>query len=322
MKVLPHSIKNSKGFTLIELLIALAASLLLVIAAYATYIAQNRSYNAQEDVSEINTQSKVAADMIANDIRASGFGLPEDLAVDSINGRTTKIVVLDSTNSTDAITILGGFRQIGTLAADAALGSNTITINNTSGITLNTNDKKYINIDGVTFAEITAINGNTLTLDRGLDQDFSAGRPVYLVEDVTYCVDASGNLRRIRRNANMTTCSGNTGSDSEIIAQNIEDLQFAFAEDLNGDGLLDANDDQDGDNDFDGDDFIDGSSVSDFSQVLAVRINVLARAEKPDPSFRGLGNPPSSIENRAHAATNDSYRRRWWQSVVALRNKS
>lgn len=318
--MLYHEIKNNKGFTLIELLIALAASLLLVIAAYATYIAQNRSYNAQEDVSEINTQSKVATDMIANDIRTAGFGVPQDMAVDTINGRTTKIVALDSTNSTDAITIVGGFRQIGTLASNATLGSNTITISDVSGI--NTSDRRYISIDGVTFAEITAISGNKLTLDRGLDQDFSAGRPVYLIEDVTYCVDANQNLKRIRRNANMANCSGNTGSDTDTIAQNIEDLQFAFAEDLNGDGFLDASDDQDGDGDFDGDDFIDGSSVSDFSRVLAVRINVLARAEKPDKAFQGLGNPPSAIENRAHAPTNDAYRRRWWQSVVTLRNKS
>ncbi len=317
-----HKLKKEEGFTLVELLIALAASMLLVVAAYATYIAQNRSYNAQEDVSEVNTQSKIATDMIANDIRAAGFGLPDDLSVDSINGRTTKITVLDNSNSTDAITILGAFRQIGTLAANATLGSTSITINNTSGITIDASKRKYLSIDGVTFVEITNISSNTLTLDRGLDQDFSAGRPVYLVEDVTYCVDANGDLKRIRVDGNMANCTGSNTSDTDTIAQNIEDLQFAFAEDLNGDGMLDAADDQDGDGDFDGDDFIDGSSVGDFSRVLAVRINVLARAAKPDPAFSGLGNPPAQIENRAHAATNDSYRRRWWQSVVTLRNKS
>jgi len=312
---------STAGYTLIELLVALAASMLLVIAAYATYIAQNRSYVAQEGVSEVNTQSRIAMDIIANDIRATGFGLPEDLAIDSINGRTSRIVVNDRTDSTDAITVVAGFRQVGVLAAAVTMGSNSINLVNTSGIVLNTTDRKYLSIDGITFVEITAITGNTLTLDRSLDQAFPAGRPVYLVEDVTYCVDGSLNLRRIRRAANMVNCTGANTSDTDTIAEDIEDFQLAFAEDLNGDGLLTADDDQDGDNDFDSNDFINWGNVSDPSNIIAVRVNILARTDREDPDFRGLGNPPAQIENRVHAATNDGFRRRWWQEVITIRNK-
>ena len=50
-----HISKNNTGFTIIELLIAILISMMLIAAATATYIAQNRSFTAQESVSEVNT---------------------------------------------------------------------------------------------------------------------------------------------------------------------------------------------------------------------------------------------------------------------------
>ena len=66
------------GFTLIELLIALVISMVIIGAIYGSYISQQRSYIAQDQVAEMNSTSKIALDMIVNDIREIGFGLPDN----------------------------------------------------------------------------------------------------------------------------------------------------------------------------------------------------------------------------------------------------
>ena len=329
-------------------MIAIVISMILIAGASATYIAQTRSYVAQESVSEVNTQSKIAHGLIADTLKSGGFGMPMDMSLDPINGYTSVVTQVDNFNAADAITIVGGFRAIGTIwpvgggpgmacPASVTLGSKQITLVYSGTERFNLTDKRFISIDGVDFAVITNCtpDGNndctpsSITIDRSLTQDFpladtngdgqcDSGRPVYLVEDVTFCVDAGSSLRRIRRNANVAACTGQASSDDEEIAQNIEDLQFAYAMDADDNGQTD---DMDGSGTINSADFMNGIMVTDPDTIRAVRINVLARADRADPNFRAQGNPPAGIENRAHVPTNDDFRRRWWQTIVTMRNQ-
>ncbi len=337
---------NNKGYTLIEVMIAVGISIILIAGASGTYIVQNRSYVAQESVSEINTQSKVSQDLIANELKSAGFGTPSDLNSDPINGITANVSLDDRTWESDSITILGGFRMIGTLwpsgggpgmacPATISLGSTEVNLEYSGSEGPNMSDKRFISIDGINFAQIEncTLSGNsctaTITIDRALTQNFplqdtdsdgfcDEGRPVYLVEDVSFCIDYESNLRRIRRNKLPGTCMGIDTSDDDVIAENIEDLQFAFAVDADDDG---ATDDQNGDLLINGDDFIDGNTITDTSTITATRINILARAKNADANYKQQGNAPSIIENRVHAPTNDDYRRRWLRTVVNMRNR-
>lgn len=332
--------KDNNGYTIGELMVAIVIGTLLIAAAAGTYIAQNRSYTTQESVSEINTQSKIAHDMISNDIKTAGFGVPDDMNADPINGYTSVITPVDSNTQTDAITIVGGFRRIGTLwpagggpgiacPAEIKMGSTQVSIILSGTVGANTSDRRYLSFDGVDYAIVQSCtmsddncSSGTITLDRPLtatypmiDTDSNGscdeGRPVYLVEDVTYCVDEDSTLRRIRRNANVTDCTGTETSDNEAIAENIEDLQFAYALDADNDGMLDG-----------GGYIINWSPVSnDPSEIRTIRVSVLARADKPDTDYSGQGNPPASIENRDHSQTADNFRRRWWQKTVTVRNR-
>jgi hypothetical protein len=96
-------------------------------------------------------------------------------------------------------------------------------------------------------------------------------------------------LQKIRR-LGSSGCS--TNSDVDVIAENIDDFQVTTV-DTNDDGTADR-----------------------------IRINILARTPRPDLNFQGQGNPPSQIENRNHVPTTDSFRRRWWQMEVDLRNQT
>ncbi len=290
-------LSTDSGVTLVELMIAIVIGMILIGSIYGTYISQQRSFTAQDQVAEMNSTSKISLDMIVNDIRETGFGVPDDLSsvtrpggCTGINGYTQKINLTDNTASEDQITILGGFRFVGNIAAAVSSGSTTLVLDDASK--LNITDKSYITIAGLSFAVVTAIAGNTLTLQTGIDRSYPVGVPVYLVENITYQVvfDATDNRWELRRVRRLAGSGCTTASDTDVIAENIEDLQFATV-DTNGDGTTDR-----------------------------IRVNILAMTARLDPNFQGQGNPPSLIENRNHAATNDSLRRRWWQMEIDLRN--
>ncbi len=330
---------GQRGFTLTELMVALFAGMILIAASYATFIAQNRSYVAQEGVSEVNTQSNIAFSMIANDIKMAGFGTSDSMNEHPVNGLTAPVTFTDSTTGTDTVTIVAGYRLIGTLGtpgwsltedADGdgnndtvPFNLNTIRIYNAGGnLTLAANDA--ISIDGIQF---TTVNSVTVVdadeWDVGIDDptaspypilditgdlvpDNGGGRPVYLVENVTYSVNADGELLR--------TDTKNTSVP--VVAENVEDLQFGYAVDSDEDGALD---DVDASGVFDQGDFV--YAVADPSTIGAVRVNVLARTGQQDPNQQGQGHLPDAIENRDHDETaTDGFKRRWWQSTVKVRN--
>lgn len=345
------SYRNDAGYTVTELIIAIFISLILIAGAYATYITQNRSFVTQESVSEVNTQSKIAHDMILNDIKSLGFGVTQDMNIDPVNGYTSVINPVDNSAAADAVTIVGGFRMIGTLwpvgvgpgsacPNNVPLDSTTVRIIYSGTEGPNLTDKRFLSIDGVEFVRVTSCtlvngtcdSGSSITFDRSLTMDIplvdedgdglcDAGRPVFLIEDITYCVDANSTLRRIRRNANVAGCTGIGTSENDVIAQNVEDYQLAYAVDANDDGQVD---DLNGDGILDGGDFVNGNDpaiAANPSIIRAVRVNILARADRTDLNYTAQGNPPAAIENRNHAPTNDSFRRRWWQAIAVMRNK-
>ncbi|MBI4683259.1 MAG: PilW family protein [Nitrospirae bacterium] len=344
-------LSNDRGFTLTELLIAIVISLILLAAATATYISQNRSYVAHESVSEVNTQSKIAHDLIANEVKSAGFGVPDDLNANPINGMTNVVTPSDNAGAggSDAVTIISG-RMLGQLwpvgvgpgTTPCPAAPNEYKIPAVAAVDIiysgtlrpNTTDMSNLSIDTVEFATASSVAnpGFAVTLSQNLGRQYplfdtdgdgmcDTGRPVYLIEDITFCVDAGSLLRRIRRNAALPGCTGIGSSNNEVLAENVEDLQLTYAVDNNSDGQID---DQDGSGMLDAGDFLNGNDpiiTADPSIIRAVQVNVLARTDKPDVNFTGLGNPPALVANNPHATTNDNFKRRWWQTIITIRNQ-
>ncbi len=80
------SLHNS-GFTLVELMITLLISGIIVAAIYSSYIAQQRTYNAQEQVIEMQQNIRASLESMANEIRMAGFD-PTQKSDASINAGT------------------------------------------------------------------------------------------------------------------------------------------------------------------------------------------------------------------------------------------
>lgn len=339
---------NNQGFTLIELMIATLVGLMLISAVTATYIVQNRSYVSQDAVSETNTQSKIAFGLIINDIKISGYGVPKDMGTvkdagsSTINNMHAVVTPFDRDDGPDAITLVGGFTQLGTIlpsgmtpgsacpeSSEVPADATSFDIALSGGEVPNNTDMSNLSLDGIKYvkAKNVASGGSHIELDSATTQKIPLkdtdgdgicdGRPIYLVEDVTYCVDDNAALHKISRNADPANCGASANSVDSIIAENIEDLQFSYALDINDDGKLDDYN-ADGTVDFiDGDDFVSEY----YEKIRVIRVNILARTSREDLNYQGKGNPPAQIENRNHDQTNDNFRRRWWRSIVKLRNQ-
>ncbi|NOY38704.1 MAG: prepilin-type N-terminal cleavage/methylation domain-containing protein [Nitrospirae bacterium] len=302
-KNLKSAIHNSQcGFSLVELMIAIMITVLVMAGVYTTFVVQQRSFIAQDQVTETQGSSKIAFDMIITDIRNAGYGYPDDEAP-QINGFTGAITLNDAAgpNSSDIITLVGGFRDIATIGLPVgetnvevgqtdASGSPYLDICYTGTANFNDTDKKYISIDGVTYAEITSIESNSsancadterLILDRSVDKAFPVDRPVYLIEDVTYQLSGT-DLQRV-----------SSAGSTHTIASNIEDLQFEEI-DQNADGNTDR-----------------------------IRVSLLARTAREDPTLEPSTKPyyATGIDLEGNITPDtDRSRRRIWSMEVALKN--
>lgn len=77
---------GERGFTFTELLIAMAIGCVLLGAVIGTFILQGKSYDAQEQITEMVQTTRAAMDMISREIRMAGYdptgagfdGIPHD----------------------------------------------------------------------------------------------------------------------------------------------------------------------------------------------------------------------------------------------------
>lgn len=66
---------TEQGFTLIELLVAMAITTIIVAAVYSAYVTQNKIYNNQERVAEMQQNLRAGLVSLTRDIRMSGYDL-------------------------------------------------------------------------------------------------------------------------------------------------------------------------------------------------------------------------------------------------------
>ncbi len=249
-------LKEDRGSTLIELLIAAVISSILIAALYRTFISQQKTYNVQEQVVDMQQNVRVAVNRMMTEIRMAGFGsLSTVLALSGgVNGFTQAIVP-----GSNSITIVGGLKQIRRDNGDP------ITVSSSSGtqVILNyaTDDfdgaaHKFISIGGFDSNAVQSRSGATLTLERSrnLTLTVPAGTPIFKIQAVTYDLGVSGGIAVLRRNEN-------TGGGAQPLAENIESVLFEY---------FDAN----------------GSPTAIWWNIRIVRVTVTARTNISDPDLK------------------------------------
>ena len=267
-----YRLRGCKGLTLIELLVAMAISAVLIAAMYRTFIGQHRTYTVQEQVVDMQQNARVAINRMMREIRMAGFGNawnilpPHGLPFSAIDGPFSYIInPRDDRNMIigqhdDQITIIGAFEQVSTLKTSTD-GTNTIELVEKAD-QFNLINRKYLCVGGLETHIVTGISGNTITLDSNLLFNHAAGTPVFKVKAITY------QLRWDNRNPNMpvlTREDQTDGGGSQVVAENIENLQFRYV-------LEDGS---------------ESDSPADPSRIRMVRVTVHARTSLSDPDFKG-----------------------------------
>jgi hypothetical protein len=159
---------------------------------------------------------------------------------------------------------------------------------------------------------------------------------------ITYRVNNNGMLER----------NDGVGGWQQLI-DNVEDLQLVYAFDRDADGDIETDGggliwavDTDGDTDGDGSADLDTQVIGDGTTaplgfevnytndpgdttdrtgdpfncpIRAVRISLVVRTDREDPSFPVMGQRPQ-LDDRAAASVNDQFRRRVLRSVAKFRN--
>ena len=82
---------RQRGFTLIELMAAIAISGVVLGAITATFITQSRSYDAQEQINEMQQGARAAMDLITREVRMAGYNTNESLSFDGITYDTSQM---------------------------------------------------------------------------------------------------------------------------------------------------------------------------------------------------------------------------------------
>jgi type IV pilus assembly protein PilW len=334
MRAHEQKLSAAHGFSLVELMIAMVLASLVGMAAYTVFSSSSRSSMAQEDVSEAQQNVRVAMDVLAKDIRSAGFGLPDPPFSLSIGGvsHSSPIAIVNSSSGPDTITLLGGSEERFWLDADQdcsntdadftndcnlpdvadpttahAQGATTINITGDGAAALDDffdgasfdTDRAYISINGIYYTTVTGITRvgmyATLPLSTPLDRAYRDGTPVFIIKAVRYTINTS-----------LTGCSTanpcltrhDLAETNEVLAQNIEDIQFAYS--LQGSSS-----------------FANNASMNDVD-IVAVRANILGRTRRLDLSG-GTVSARQALEDRAAGAA-DAYRRRLLTSVVKVRN--
>lgn len=220
-------IRNTKGVTLIELMVALLISAILVAAVYAFFITQGRTYAVQDNVADMQQNTRVSLLTIVKNVRMAGYGVPAGCALypDNNTDRPDRIFVSDAAaiqSSPDSE------RFYAELTAGVGSGADALSVNTdidndgnddvifTSGDALiisNGTNTEAVEITAVNFdpaTHIAAINcGDTLA------HSYSASTARVVPAKWYEINEASWELRE----------------NGQPLALNIEDLQISYQDD-------------------------------------------------------------------------------------------
>ncbi len=167
-------------------------------------------------------------------------------------------VITPVSGSNDSITIILA-DEVARLRQNGPAGATQLILNVTNGSDLfNTNNKKYLCLNGQNNYVVANVSGDTITLATPLSEDHLADETVSLVKAITYSIQP-GTMNLVR--------DENTGDGGQNMADAVEDLQFQYT--------------------------LSDGSVSDApgtpSEIRTVSLTVAARTRNPNPQSPGDG---------------------------------
>ncbi len=91
---------NEQGFTMVELVVGLAISLILLGIVVKIFLVQQRAYNVQAQLSEMQQNIRAATDMIVRETKMAGYD-PTEAGFNGITYATDTLRILTDINGDD-----------------------------------------------------------------------------------------------------------------------------------------------------------------------------------------------------------------------------
>lgn len=245
---------KDSGFTMVEILVGLIAAGVIISAAFQLYIRQHNQLLVQEDVSEIQANARAAAELLAEEIRKTGYRLPGILTtMEASNSNPDTLIIKYATPK------LANVFLVDDMLTET---DNLRCTENTLG-ELVAGDWIYVYDEvadtGEAFvATYVEYESSTIYHHYGaLLRAYPAGSPLYSVTRDKFYIDRS-NYNEDNGNPNLMI--HRLGENPAIFAENIETLDFLYYLD---DGTT-------------------TSQLTDPGRVRMIEINVVARSFRPE----------------------------------------
>jgi Tfp pilus assembly protein PilW len=240
-----------KGFSLIEVMMALGITLGIGLIVFQLFRQNERVFRDQNLVIEMQQTARAVASQIADEVRMAGEGVPVYASrFDSLAQEGAAVVLASSTNN--RIDFRAGLSLVETsvttpVPLDCTLGlSRTLTVADGSSflnaLGTTTPSGKFVYIWGPANnqmwtwvrAELTRINGNTLTLTprQGRVSSVFTRAPTLTLEEAVSFYLSGTNVKRATA-ADMTNLASPAWSAANDIGRNVTSLTFTYYDENN-----------------------------------------------------------------------------------------
>jgi len=273
-------LRTENGVSFIELIIAMAILAILLAALYRVLGSQQRIYNIEDQVVDMQQNLRWSITKMVEKIRMAGYGGNILDAFGDVNGFTSIITPVRNLNNVgtadDSITVIMA-DEVSVLTQNAAEGSRSLRVKDGHSI-FDTGAKKYLCLNGENNYLVERVSGATVTLADPLEEDHLTNETVSLVKAITYKLQWSNTNSIIMP---LLTVDENTGEGSQVIADGIEKLHFSYT--------------------------LSDGTVTDLptapENIRMVKVHITARTKIPDSQMPG-----------------DRYRRRDLYDSILVRN--
>jgi len=300
---------NKQGFTFVEMVISLTCMLIIFAGVFSIFSGQNRINTAEQQIMDIQMNSRVALQHLGKTFKHAGFGTYESLTkskvlsgTDPDNGSVNVDSVFWDINdqpangtASDSVVVPYGLRQVanvnGTVNSTATVPYMNLTSN--PPIPTNSGFTSYIyffpNSGGNVFYKISSIStSNSTAGEYTLNEEVQLllnNSDIFMVAPV-----------RIKVENNSLILQNFASGNSLEIANNIQSLQLQYTTD--GNNWVD-----------------DPGSLND---ITGVKVYLLSRTDRVEPGYTNTHT--YSMADQIVGPFNDGYHRKLSISEYSVRN--
>lgn len=289
----------AKGFSLVEIMVALTLSLLLLGAVLQIFISSKASYRMNEGLARLQETGRFAIGILAGDIRMAGFQgcLSRDQIVpnvivtnppsqlpynpdDVIRGQDNLAAgnSLGAVVGSDSLSILSaassGAHLTGNMTADNAniqIDSNPTDFQQNDILVItdcaNTDIFRASSVSNSSGNIVTVAHANNVNTTNRLSKAYQSDAMVMAFQANTYYVADTGRTNEDGDPIYGLYVQRVNGTPVELV-DGVENMQVLYGEDTNADGSVDR--------------YVTAGAVTDFTNVLSVRVALLVDSVEPD----------------------------------------